>query len=158
MWRRRNHDPSRSVGRSRRPHSDSFLRHLLAPSDSWLQGIETLNNIEHCLIIIKPFPQTLFNSSKNVFFCVPNPGQRVIHRSTLHDAINEKEKKKKPRFLVEILTALAEAKGQPKNEIAAIQQENKVTDEAPGSSEENMDDESFVMHRASLFPLNNCSR
>ena len=62
----------------------------------------------------------------------------MIHRSTLHDAINEKEKQEKPRFLVEILTALAEAKGQPENEIATIQQENKVEDEAPRSSEENM--------------------
>ena len=83
--------------------------------------------------------QNLFNSSKNVICCVPSPGQRVIHRSTLHDAINEEEKQTKPRFLVEILTALEEAKGKPENKIAAIQQENKVEDEAPRSSEENMD-------------------
>ena len=89
--------------------------------------------------MIKLLPQNLFNSSKNVICCVPSPGQRVIHRSTLHDAINEKEKKQKPRFLVEILTALEEAKGQPQNKIAAIKQENKETDKAPGCSEENMD-------------------
>ena len=63
----------------------------------------------------------------------------MIHRSTLHDAINEKEKKKKPRFLVEILTALEEAKGQPKNEIAAKQQEDKEADQDPERSEENTD-------------------
>ena len=68
----------------------------------------------------------------------------MIHRSTLHDAINEKEKKKKPRFLVEILTALAEAKGQPEKEIAAIKQENKVKDEVPRCSEENMDGQNNV--------------
>ena len=88
--------------------------------------------------------QNLFNSSKNVICCVPSPGQRVIHRSTLHDAINEEEKQTKPRFLVEILTALEEAKGQPENEIDAIQQENKEADKAPRCSEENMDGQNNV--------------
>ena len=54
----------------------------------------------------------------------------MIHRSTLHDAINEEEKKKKPRFLVEILTALEEAKGQPENKIAAIKQVDSKGDES----------------------------
>ena len=37
------------------------------------------------------------------------------------------------------MTALEEAKGKPEKEITAIKQENKVVNEAPRCSEENMD-------------------
>ena len=52
--------------------------------------------------IYQIYPQELFNSSKNVLGCIPSPKFRVIHRSLLFEAIQEKKRS----LLNEILEAL----------------------------------------------------
>ena len=60
------------------------------------------------------FPQELFDSSKTVLGCIPIPTFRVIHRSLLFDAIEERrqqqlpltEEENKKTLLVQILDAL----------------------------------------------------